>query len=181
MNKSRSTCIIVAIAIVAIISAAAIYGNIMPDASRTTPNSAAMVVDQQLPSFGALSARPEDFHEQEPFLLSNQKLDSNGQERKRDFVSPDHEQESSLLSDQKPDTNGQERKLDFVSPDHEQESLLLSDQIPDTNGQEPRLDLASPEKKASEVRRFSGSLARSDVAEAGLFISRVLCLRRSST
>ena len=181
MNKSQSTCIIVAIAIVAIISAAAIYGNIMPDASRTAPNSAAMVVDQQSPSSGALSARPEDFHEQEPFLLSNQKLGTNGQERKRDLVSPDHEQESLLLSDQKPDTNGQERKLDFVSPDHEQESLLLSDQIPDTNGQEPRLDLASPEKKQAKLEDFSGSLAGSDVAEAGLFISRVLCLRRSST
>jgi hypothetical protein len=151
MNKSQSTCIIVAIAIVAIISAAAIYGNIMPDASRTTPNSAAMVVDQELPSSGALSARPEDFHEQEPFLLSNQRLDTNGQERKRDFVSPDHEQESSLLSDQKPDTNGQERKRDFVSPDHEQESLLPSDQISDTNGQEPRLDFASPEKKQAKL------------------------------
>src|SRR6478672_7139902 len=123
MNKSQSTCIIVAIAIVAIISAAAIYGNIMPDASRTTPNSAAMVVDQQLPSFGALSARPEDFHEQEPFLLSNQKLDTNGQERKRDFVSPDHEQESLLLSDQKPDTNSQEPRLDLASPEKKQAKL----------------------------------------------------------
>src|SRR5207248_2553757 len=95
----------------------------MPDASRTTPDSAAMVVDQQSPSSGAHSARPEDFHEQQPFLLSNQKLDTNGQERKRDLV----------------------------SADHEQESLLLSDQIPDTNGQEPRLDLASPEKKQAKL------------------------------
>jgi hypothetical protein len=84
----------------------------MLEASRVTPNAAAAVVDQQLPNSGALSARPETFHEQESLLLSDQKLDTKGRERKLDLVSADHEQESLLLSDHKPEIDGQERGSD---------------------------------------------------------------------
>ena len=122
MNKLQSTCIIVAIAIVLIISAVT-YGNIMLDASHATPNAAATVVDQQLPNSGALSARPETFHEQESLLLSDQKLDTNGQERKLDFVSPDHEHKSLLLSDHKPEIDGQERRLGVDSRNTKQAKL----------------------------------------------------------
>jgi hypothetical protein len=122
MNKLQSTCIIGTIAIVAIIFAAAIHGNIKPDASRA-PNSAAMVVDKHLTGSGALSARPESFHGQEPVLLSDRKPDTHGGEQKPDFASLDQEQEPFLLSDQKPDTNGQEQKLDFTSPEEKQARL----------------------------------------------------------
>jgi hypothetical protein len=146
MNKLQSTCIIVAIAIVLIISAVT-YGTIILDASRAAPNSPGVGVKQQLSSSGSLSARPEAFKEQESLLPSDQKLDTNGQERKVDVVSSDQEQETSPLSDQKLDTNGQQQKLDLASPEKKQAKL---EDFP-----APSFDAASPKQDFSYLAYYA--------------------------
>jgi hypothetical protein len=154
MNKLQSTCIIVAIAAVLIISAVS-YDTIILYASRAAPNSASAGVKQH--SSGSLSARREALKEQESLLLSDQKPDTNGQARKVDAVSSDHEEETMPLSDQKLDTNSQEQKLDFASLDQEQKTFLSSDPRPDsTNDQEQKPDFASPEKKQAKLEDSPG-------------------------